>query len=94
VAAVSWPRYGKGGSAPVAGGGQGVEGRMEATLAQVLVEENTRGRKGDGSDRVPLFIEVGTVGNKGPGARLAATWRQGPGGRQRDWIPAAAVVGG
>jgi hypothetical protein len=67
VAAVSRPRYGKGGSASVAGGGWGVEGRMEATLAQVLVEENTRGWKGDGSDRVPHFIEVGAVGNKGPG---------------------------
>jgi hypothetical protein len=77
VAAAFRPRSGEGGGASVAGGGPGVEGRVEATLAQVLVAENAWGRKGDDGDRVPLFIEVGGVGKKGSGARPVATWRQG-----------------
>jgi hypothetical protein len=39
------PKYGKSNGAPMTYGGQGGEGRVEATLAQVLVEENTRGGK-------------------------------------------------
>jgi hypothetical protein len=71
------PRSGKGGGASTASGGRGVEGMVEATLAQVLVEENVRGQKGDDGDQVPLFLEVGGVGKKRPGAQPAAMWRQG-----------------
>jgi hypothetical protein len=49
-------------------GGQGVKGRVEATLAQVLVEEKAQGRKGDGGGRVPPFIEVGDIEKKGGSA--------------------------
>jgi hypothetical protein len=38
---------------------------VEATLAQVLVEEKAQGQKGDGGGRVPPFIEVGDIEKKG-----------------------------
>jgi hypothetical protein len=72
------PKSGESSGAPVTCGGRGIEGRVEATLAQVLVEENTRGWKGDRGGRVPPFIEVGGIKKKGIQRGLdRRTWRQG-----------------